>query len=327
MSLPTAISAQPGTQASGSGRNWVRNAAGRTPRRSSSNHRTRWGVAYLYLLPCILGTLIFVLIPVIAVIVLSFFHWNLLGSPTYAGLNNYETLFRSSQFWQSLRVTVEYVVMTVVPLVILSLGLALLLNRKFAGASVFRTIAVLPWLATPVAIGVIWEWIFNPQTGVINSALAHIGIQGPAWLSSFAFALPTVAFVYVWQYLGYNMLFFLAGLQGIPTHIQEAAKLDGASRIQSFFRITLPLLSPTMLFVIVIDMISSFQTFDTVYVMTNGGPGAATNLINFSIYQNAFTYLNIGYASALSVVLFVIILIITGVQFLFFRNRLTYDLG
>ena len=287
----------------------------------------RSAVAYLYLLPSLLGVGLFILVPVIAVVVLGFFTWNLIGTPKYVGLANYHAIFTSSLFWSSLQTTAIYVVLTVVPLVVLSLGMAMLLRNKFMGAGVFRTIAVLPWLATPVAIGVIWEWIFNPQNGVVNNVLSFFGINGPAWLSSFTLALPTVAFVTVWQFLGYNMLFFLAGLQGIPNSLYEACELDGANSVQRFFRITLPLLSPTMLFVTVIDMISSFQVFDTVYVMTNGGPGYSTQVMNFTIYQHAFQFLQIGYASALSVILFVIILIITVLQFLYFRKRLVYDLS
>jgi multiple sugar transport system permease protein len=287
----------------------------------------RWGVAYIYLFPSLLGAGLFILVPVIAVVVLGFFSWNLIGSPTYVGLANYHAIFTSTLFWSSLQTTAIYVVLTVGPLVVLSLGMAMLLRNKFMGAGVFRTIAVLPWLATPVAIGVIWEWIFNPQNGVINNVLSFFGIAGPAWLSSFTLALPTVAFVTVWQFLGYNMLFFLAGLQGIPNSLYEACELDGANSLQRFFRITLPLLSPTLLFVTVIDMISSFQVFDTVYVMTNGGPGYSTQVMNFSIYQHAFQFLQIGYASALSVILFVIILIVTVLQFLYFRKRLVYDLS
>lgn len=298
-----------------------------TPGGSLSTRLRQWSVAYAYLMPMIIGTLVFVLIPVIVVFVLSFCHWNLIGKVQFAGLSDYKTLFSSGLFWQSLLVTAEYVAMTVVPLVVLSLGSALLLSKKFFGASMFRTVAVLPWLATPVAIGVIWEWIFDPQAGVINNVLAFIGVHGPAWLTSFTYALPTLAFVNVWQFLGYNMLFFLAGLQGIPTSVYEAALIDGANRLQAFFKVTLPLLSPTMLFVLVVDMIASFQAFDMIYVMTNGGPGYSTYLINFSIYEHAFPELNVGYASAMSVILFAIILLITGLQFLYFRNRVTYDLS
>jgi multiple sugar transport system permease protein len=286
-----------------------------------------WAPAYLYILPCVAGTLLFILVPIIAVFLLGFFSWDLIGSPQFIGLGNYREIFTSSLFWSSLTTTCEYVVMTVVPLVLLSLGLALLLRKKFPGAGVFRTIAVLPWLATPVAIGVIWEWIFDPQNGVVNHVLAFFGIPGPAWLSSFTLALPTVAFVTVWQFLGYNMLFFLAGLQGVPSSMYEACELDGASAFQSFWHVTLPFLRPTMLFVIVIDMISSFQVFDTVYVMTNGGPGYATTVLNFTIYQHGFEFLQMGYASALSLVLFVIILIVTVLEFLYFRRRVVYDMS
>jgi multiple sugar transport system permease protein/sn-glycerol 3-phosphate transport system permease protein len=308
-----------------------RRAVAGAPLASSPGRRRRrlrrWGVAYLYLLPSLVGAGLFVVVPVVAVVVVGFCSWNLIGSPHYVGLSNYHAIFTSSLFWHSLQTTAEYVALTVVPLVVLSLGLAMLLRKKFPGAGIFRTIAVLPWLATPVAIGVIWEWIFNPQNGVINSVLGFFNITGPAWLSSFTLALPTVAFVTVWQFLGYNMLFFVAGLQGIPSRLYEACALDGASSFQSFMNVTLPLLRPTMLFVTVIDMISSFQVFDTVYVMTNGGPGYSTQVMNFSIYQHAFVFLQLGYASALSVVLFVIILIVTALQFLYYRKRVVYDLG
>lgn len=325
MSVPEAIGTQVSARKAGSSERGQVGASSTRP--ASFGWWRRWGVAYLYLLPSILGSLIFVLIPVVAVFVLSFFHWDLVGTPRFTGLNNYKTLFESSLFWYSLRITIEYVAMTVIPLVVLSLGLAMLLNRKFVGGSAFRTIAVLPWLATPVAIGVIWEWIFNPQTGVVNSVLGFLGLPEPAWLSSFTLALPTVAFVMVWQFLGYNMLFFLAGLQGIPRFLYEAAQLDGARPVQVFLRITLPLLRPTMLFVLVIDMISSFQVFDTIYIMTNGGPGYSTYVLNVSIYEHAFAFLNVGYASALSMVLFIIILTISMLQFRYFRNRIVYEMN
>jgi multiple sugar transport system permease protein len=327
MALPSTIDvAGPSRRSTGARRRAA--PASAVPSAGRSWHRVRrWGVAYLYLLPSMLGAGLFILVPVVVVVILGFFSWNLIGTPQFVGFSNYHAIFTSSLFWSSLQTTAEYVVLTVVPLVVLSLGMAMLLRNKFMGAGVFRTIAVLPWLATPVAIGVIWEWIFNPQNGVINNVLGFFGITGPAWLSSFTLALPTVAFVTVWQFLGYNMLFFLAGLQGIPDSLYEACALDGANAFQRFFRITLPLLSPTMLFVTVIDMISSFQVFDTVYVMTNGGPGYSTQVLNFSIYQHGFEFLQMGYAAALSVILFVVILIITILQFLYFRKRLVYDLS
>ena len=284
-------------------------------------------VPYLYLLPTVLGTVIFIILPIAGGLALSLFHWNILGPLQFVGLRNFTTMFGDPQFWHSLEVTIEYVILSVVPLIVLSLGLAILLSRKFPGASAFRTLAVLPYLATPVAISVIWEWIFDPQSGAVNGALRFLHLPAPAWLTSAGLALPTVAFVSVWQALGYNMLFFLAGLQGIPRGLYDAAAIDGAGPLKQFFKITLPLIRPTMLFVIVVNLIAGFQTFDSIYVMTNGGPGNATSVLNFSIYQNAFEFYNVGYAAAITVALTFIILIVTAGQFLYYRNRIVYDLG
>jgi multiple sugar transport system permease protein/sn-glycerol 3-phosphate transport system permease protein len=182
-------------------------------------------------------------------------------------------------------------------------------------------------MATPVAMGIVWQWIFDPQSGSLNTFLSFFHIVGPAWLSSPTLALPAIAAVNIWQYTGYNMLFFLAGLQGIPPDFYEASSLDGAGPIQNFFAITLPLLSPTLFFVLVTDIIGSAQVFDTVYVMTQGGPGDATSVLNFNIFRQAFEFFHAGYASALSMVLFVILLIITLLQALYFRSRTVYDLS
>jgi multiple sugar transport system permease protein len=184
-----------------------------------------------------------------------------------------------------------------------------------------------PWMATAVAMGIVWQWIFDPQYGSLNSFLSLFHITGPAWLSSPGWALPAIAAVNIWQYTGYNMLFFLAGLQGIPPDFYEASSLDGAGPVRKFFTITLPLLTPTLFFVLVTDVIGSAQVFDTVYVMTQGGPGNATSVLNFNIFQQAFVFFHAGYASALSMVLFAILLIITLLQVLFFRNRTIYDLS
>jgi ABC-type sugar transport system permease subunit len=186
---------------------------------------------------------------------------------------------------------------------------------------------VLPYMSTPVAMAVIWGWIFNTGSGVLNRLLALIGLHGADWLGSAHTALPVVAMQSTWQYAGYNMLFFLAGLQTIPPHLYEAASIDGASAFRRFTRITLPLLNPTMLFVLVTDVIGSFQIFDIVYVETQGGPGTATDVINYQIYSTAFRDFDVGSASALSLLLFGVILAVTVVQFRFFRSRTTYELG
>ncbi len=283
--------------------------------------------AYGFLLPSFLGLLLFSILPIIAVAILSFFRWGLIGQPTFIGLENYIQIFGSSSFWHSLLVTFYYVLLNIPAQTILALLLALLLNQKIPGKGIFRTLFVVPWMATPVALGLVWQWIFDPQYGALNTFLGAFHITGPAWLSSTAWAMPAIAAVNIWQYTGYNMLFFLAGLQGIPGDFYEAASLDGANPVQKFFAITLPLLSPTLFFVLVTSVIGSAQVFDTVYIMTKGGPGNATNVINFNIFRQAFEFFHAGYASALSMVLFAILLIITLLQMLYFRSRTIYDLS
>lgn len=283
--------------------------------------------AYAFLLPSFVGLLIFLILPIIAVAVLSFFNWGLIAQPTFIGLGNYSKLFGSSSFWHSLLVTFYYILLNIPMQTVFALLLALLLNQKLPGRGIFRTLFVVPWMATAVAMGIVWQWIFDPQYGSLNSFLSLFHITGPAWLSSPAWALPAIAAVNIWQYTGYNMLFFLAGLQGIPPDFYEASSLDGAGPVRKFFTITLPLLTPTLFFVLVTDIIGSAQVFDTVYVMTQGGPGNATSVLNFTIFQQAFVFFHAGYASALSMVLFAILLIITLLQVLFFRNRTIYDLS
>ena len=289
--------------------------------------RRRIRTAFAFLAPSLLGVVLFLLIPVIMVIFLSLVQWNLLTPMKWVGLSNYVNIFRFDGMGHSLFVTAYYVILNIPVQTVLALGLALLLNSKRGGSGVIRIICVLPYLATPVAMGVVWNWFFNPSTGIINQVLAKIGITGPAWLSDQATAMPVIAFANVWQYTGYSMLFFLAGLQAVPLTLYEAASLDGATKAQQFRRVTLPLLRPTMLFVLVTGVIGSFQVFDTVYVMTAGGPGNATEVVNLNIYNTAFAGFRIGEASAMSVVLFLVILIVTVAQFRYFNKRTTYEMG
>lgn len=284
-------------------------------------------LAYTFLLPSLIGLLAFLLVPIIAVAVISFFNWNLLSEPHFIGLQNYVKLFHSSDVGHSLLVTAYYVLLNIPAQTVLALLLALLMNKKLRGIGFFRTIYVVPWMATPVAMGIVWQWIFDPQYGALNTFLGLFGLHGITWLTSTQLAMPSIAAVNIWQYTGYNMLFFLAGLQSIPVDLYEAAGIDGVSRFRAFFHITLPLLSPTLFFVLVTDIIGSFQVFDSVYVMTQGGPGQATDTINFEIYRQAFVFFHAGYASALSMVLFAILLLVTLAQALYFRKRTVYDLS
>ncbi|MFB4291999.1 carbohydrate ABC transporter permease [Nonomuraea sp. ATR24] len=283
--------------------------------------------AYLFVGPSLLGVVAFLLLPVVIVLVLSFFDWELLSDPSFAGLDNYARLLGDGEAWHSLWVTVLYVALCVPLQTVIALGAAMLLNQRVKGVRFYRSLFVVPWMATPIVLGLVWNWIFDPRDGAINRALSMVGITGPDWLSDSAWALPAVALVTVWQYSGYNMLFFLAGLQGIPQELYDAAATDGATPRQRFWRLTLPLLNPTMFFVMVTNMIGAFQVFDTVYVMTNGGPSGSTAVLNFTIFETAFRQFDFGYASTLSMLLFVIILVVTLVQVRFFGKRTTYDLS
>ena len=301
-----------------------------TPRRHLFGYETRIAMqAYAFLSPSLLGLLLFLLLPVIAVAVLSFFDWGLISTPHFIGLQNYSTLLQSPAVHQSLLVTAYFVLLNIPLETVLALLLALLMNKKLPGIGLFRTLFAVPWMATPVAMGIVWQWIFDPQYGALNNFLALFGVPQLAWLASQQLALPSVAIVTLWGNIGYTMLFFLAGLQGVPDYLYEAAYIDGANPIQTFFRVTLPLLNPTMFFVLVTNFISSFQLFDTVYAMTSGkgGPAGSTNVLNFYIFQQAFQFFHAGYASALSMLLFLIILLVTLFLAVYFRNRTTYDLS
>ncbi|MFI7130014.1 carbohydrate ABC transporter permease [Nonomuraea sp. NPDC050153] len=295
--------------------------AGRRRRRGSGWH------AYLFVGPSLLGVIAFLLLPMLIVLVLSLFDWELLSSPEFVGFDNYRRLAGDGQAWHSLGVTVAYVLLCIPLQTVLALALAMLLNQRIKGVRFYRSLFVVPWMATPIVLALIWNWIFDPRDGAINSALALVGVTGPDWLSDPTWALPAVALVSIWQYTGYNMLFFLAGLQGIPKELHDAAETDGAGPAQRFWRVTLPLLNPTMFFVSVTNLIGSFQVFDTVFAMTDGGPGHATEVLNFRIYQTAFKEFDFGYAATLSTLLFLIILLVTMAQVRFFGKRTTYDLS
>jgi ABC-type sugar transport system permease subunit len=284
-------------------------------------------IPYLFVFPSFVGVLTFLLLPSISVVVISFFSWNILTPPKFIGFKNYVTIFHDHVAMHSILVTIYYVLLNIPLQTVLAIVLALLMNQRIRGISVFRSLYVIPWLASPVAISVVWQWIFDPSYGVLNAVLSVFHIPKLDWLSSTKDALPAIALVNIWQYTGYNMLFFLAGLQGIPPHLYEAAEIDGARPFRRFIAITLPLLQPTLFFVLITSIIGSFQVFDTVYVMTKGGPDHATNTYNYYLFQQGFQFFHMGYASALAVLLFLVILIVTLIQFLYFNKRITYDLS
>lgn len=276
--------------------------------------------AWLFILPAIIGTLIFIIIPVICSCGLSFMDWNLLGPIQYVGFKNYIDLFREPLFYKILLNTIVFALSTSVFGVIIPLVLASILNSKIRGLEFYKTAYFLPFITPMIVIGVIWEWIFDPNIGLLNQFLhSHIN-----WLYDTHFAMPALIMVSVWKLIGYNMIIFLSSLSGVSQSLFEAAKIDGANAVQVFKNITLPVLSPTIFFVVIITAISSFQVFDLIYLMTQGGPLDSTNVLVYAIYKNAFEYFNVGKASAIAYVLFLIILVLTLIQWNL-RKKLVYN--
>ncbi|MGH9205575.1 MAG: carbohydrate ABC transporter permease, partial [Acidimicrobiales bacterium] len=253
---------------------------------------------------------------------LSLHRWDLLGPIEYVGGDNWRSVLRDSTFGNSLLVTLVFVVIVVPAQTVLGLAVAALLARGLPGSGVFRTLYVLPWICAPLAIAVLWRWILAPTDGAVATVLGH-RIE---WLTDLGLALPLVSAVIVWTNVGYVALFFLAGILAIPADIHSAARTDGATAWQGFWRITLPMLRPTMFFVLVTGIVSTAQVFDTVYALTGGGPRGRTDLVAHRIYVEAFGSAAVGRAAVMAVVLFVILVGVTVVQHLYFRRRISYDL-
>ena len=282
--------------------------------------------AGLFLLPNLIGFLIFTAIPVGAAFVLAFYDYDLLLGASWAGLENFREMFTVDRVFRAALFNTVYFTAVSVPLsVVLGLATAILVNQALRGVVIFRSIFLLPYVTVTVALSLVWKWLYLPDIGLINSALGAVGIDGPAWLTSQTWAMPALILMSVWKGFGYNMVIFLAGLQGIPDHLYDAAKVDGATAWRRFLNLTLPLLSPTTFFVVVISVISSFQVFDQALIMTNGGPGTATTTLVLYIYQKGFQSFDMGYAAAVALVLFAVIFVFTVVQFLFQRRWVTYE--
>jgi len=278
----------------------------------------RWAVLALFLGPSLAGLLVFTLGPMVASLGISFTDWDLLRPPRFVGLRNYRQMLDDAEFWRTLRNTVTFLV-GYIPLVTVSgLLLAVLLNSAIPFRQLFRAMYFLPVVTSWVAVALVWKWLLNPTFGPINDALRSVGIAGPAWLFDPNWAMPAIVLTSVWKDAGFVMVILLAGLQGIPREYYEAAAIDGATRFQGLRHITIPLLAPALTFCLSISLISSIQVFDQVYVMTNGGPAGATQVLVERIVAHAFSYSRMGYASAMSWVLFALIFTVT---FLFYRLR------
>lgn len=283
-----------------------------------SNSQT--SAAWIFVFPALLGMLIFIIIPIFFSFGLSFAKWDLLNPIQFVGLDNYKEIFTEPLFGKILLNTVVFALATSFFGVIIPLILAAIMNSKIRGTDFFKTAYFLPFITPMIVIGIVWEWIFDPNIGLLNKVLqVHIN-----WLYDPHWAMPALILVSVWKLIGYNMIIFLSGFSGISNSMFEAAKIDGANPVETFFYVTIPLLSPTIFFVVIITAVSSFQVFDLIYLMTQGGPLDSTNVLVYAIYKNAFEYFNAGKASAIAYVLFVIILVLTLLQWNM-RKKLVYN--
>jgi len=279
-------------------------------------------IGWTFILPNFLGFLAFTLIPVLAAFALSFMEWTSFSAPKWVGLANFQRMLASDSFWVALRNTVVYAIGHVPLTMALALLLAMLLNRKLKGIGFFRVALFFPYITSLVAVAVVWNMLFSPDNGPINQFLHTIGIaNAPGWTSSSDWALPAVIITSVWRDMGYYMVLYLAGLQAIPAELYEAAEVDGASAWQRFWNVTIPSLRPTTFFVVVMLTVSSFKVFDLIVVMTNGGPGRSTPVLSQLIYQEGIGEGKFGYSSAISLVLFLIVLTVTVVQFKIQQRR------
>lgn len=270
---------------------------------------------WFFIGPAILGILAFQFVPILVSMYASLTTWDGMNPPAFTGIDNYQRLFVEDGFFRETLQNTIYFTAGHIPLtIVFAMGLALLCNLNLPGIALFRTAYFIPAVSNVVAISVVWFWMYQPQSGVLNTMLANVGIEGPAWLSNSTWAMPAVILVSVWQGVGYPMVILLAGLQGIPHELYEAAKIDGASRSNQFWKITLPLLTPSLFFLFITQFIASFQVFGIIYVMTQGGPANATSVYIYYLYQNAFAFGRMGYASAMAWILFAIIAVVTFIQ-------------
>jgi multiple sugar transport system permease protein len=277
-------------------------------------------VAMIFLAPATLGFVVFYIWPTLRGAYLSFTEYSLLSAPNFNGLANYERMVQDSFFWNALVVTVEYVVINIGVQTVLAVGIAMLMYRLTQSITV-RAVVLLPYLVANVVVALVWYWMLDFQVGIVNQFLTWVGIDPVAFFGESAYAIPTIAGINVWRHMGYTALLVFAGLQTIPKYVYEAAEVDGSTEWKTFWRITLPLLRPVLVMVLVVTMIGSFQIFDTVAVTTQGGPINASRVIYYYIYERAFTRFDFGYASAMALVLFAILALVSLLQLRLLRAK------
>lgn len=271
-----------------------------------------------FILPSLLGFLIFTFIPVVISLCLSFTSWNFMEGIEgikFNGLANYIRLFSDEWFLNSYKNNIIFTAVTVPVLIALGLVMATIINKYIYGGGVVRTMIFIPYIASVVAVCTVWMVLLQPSYGPVNEFLRSIGISNPpGWLADFKWSLPSIMIIYVWQQVGYYSIVFLAGLKGLPEDVYEAAKVDGASSIRQFFSLTVPLISPTTFFLTIMGIIGSFKVFDQISVLTQGGPGSSSSVMAYYVYRTAFDYFEMGYANTLAWALFVLVFIVTLVQ-------------
>lgn len=294
----------------------------------ASRARVQEAVAgWLFVLPVFLGIMVFEFGPFVGTLLLSFFDWDVVQAPRFVGLTNFKKLFfEDALYWTAVGNTVYFAVGTIVPGFFLSLFLAVGLNQRLKGVSIYRTLFYLPSITSIVAVAAVWSFVYNSNFGLINSVLAYANIPPVPWLGHPTWAMPSLIAMAVWKGVGYYMVLFLAGLQSIPEEYYEAAKIDGASAWRRFWHVTFPLLSPTSFFVLVLKVITAVQAFDAMYIMTQGGPAFSTYPLLFLMYEKAFVNLRMGYASAAGATLFLAVFGLTLFQLRLQRRWVHYDL-
>lgn len=281
----------------------------------------------LFILPWIIGFVVFTAGPMLASLVLSFTDWSIFGTPHWIGLSNYRELLKDHFFWTALRVTLVFAIVSVPLDIIGSLTLALLLDRPFRGRGFFRALFYLPELVPAVATSILWLWVYNTNFGILNYLFGRVGLPAVPWLQDPRWVIPSFVILSLWTIGGSRMIIFLAGLEGVPRDLLDAAQLDGAGWFARFWRVTVPMLSPVIFFNLLLTTIGAFQVFTSAYVMTGGGPASSSLFYVLYLYQNAFQYMKMGYAAALAWILFAILLVFTALQFRVMRNWVYYEGG
>ena len=269
--------------------------------------------ALLFILPSLIGFTVFYAVPAIRGLWISFTNWDLLRPAKFIGIENYVKLFQDKEFWNALSVTIYYVLLNIPLQTVLAMIIAVMMYR-LTKSMLIRALIILPWLMPPVVVGLIWLWLLDPNIGIVNVTLKALGLPMIAFLGLPQWAMPSIAMINIWEYVGYTALLIFAGLQSIPGSVYEAASIDGASESQTFWKVTVPLLRPVLVFVVVTSVIGSFQIFDTIAITTKGGPVNATKVMNWYIYEQAFSRFNMGYATTIFIILFAILIFVSMVQ-------------